>query len=61
MDFSKRLYTATLTFFMTVILSALVCYFIPRLILSSDFDLFALESNAFLVIGLVPLILGLPC
>ena len=59
MDLSKRLYTAVLTFFMPVILSALMCYFIPRLILSSDFDLFALESNVFLFIGLVPIFLGL--
>ena len=59
MEPSKRLYTATLTFVMTVIFSALLCYFIPRLILSSDFDLFALESNVFLFIGLVPIFLGL--
>jgi protein-S-isoprenylcysteine O-methyltransferase Ste14 len=59
MDISKRLYTAVLTFFMTLIFSALMCYFVPRLILSSDFDLFALESNVFLFIGLVPIILGL--
>ena len=59
MDLSKRLYTAVLTFFMTVIFSALLCYFIPRLILASDLDLFALESNVFLFIGLVPIVLGL--
>jgi len=59
MELSQRLYTAVLTFFITVILSALMCYFIPRLILSSDFHLFTLERNIFLLVGLVPIILGL--
>ncbi len=59
MELSKRLYTAVLTSFITVFYVALMCYFVPRLILSSDFDLFALESNVFLFIGLVPIILGL--
>jgi protein-S-isoprenylcysteine O-methyltransferase Ste14 len=36
-----------------------MCYFVPRLILSSEFDLFALENNVFLFIGLFPIILGL--
>jgi protein-S-isoprenylcysteine O-methyltransferase Ste14 len=59
MELSKRLYTAVLTSFITVFYVALMCYFVPRLILSSDFALFALESNVFLFIGLVPIILGL--
>ena len=59
MDLSNRLYTPVLTFFITVIYVALMCYFVPRLILSSDLDLFALESNVFLFIGLVPTTLGL--
>ena len=36
-----------------------MCYFVPRLILKSDFDVFGLQINAFLFIGLVPIILGL--
>jgi protein-S-isoprenylcysteine O-methyltransferase Ste14 len=59
MDSSKRLYTSILTFFLTLVYVALMCYFIPRLILKSDYDLFNLEMNAFLFIGLVPIILGL--
>lgn len=59
MDLSKRLYTSVLTFFITLFYAALMCYFVPRLILASDFDLFALESNVFLFIGLVPITLGL--
>ena len=58
MDLSKRLYTSVLTFFITLFYVALMCYFVPRLILASDFDLFGLEINAFLFIGLVPIILG---
>jgi protein-S-isoprenylcysteine O-methyltransferase Ste14 len=59
MDLSKRLYTSILTFFLTLFYVALMCYFVPRLILASDYDLFGLEMNAFLFIGLVPVILGL--
>ena len=59
MDLSKRLYTSVLKFFLTLFTTVLMCYFVPRLILSSDFDLFALENNVFLFIGLVPIILGL--
>ena len=58
MDLSKRLYTSVITFFITLFYVALLCYFVPRLILASDFDLFGLEINAFLFIGLVPIILG---
>jgi protein-S-isoprenylcysteine O-methyltransferase Ste14 len=59
MDSSKRLYTSILTFSLTLVYVALMCYFVPRLILKSDFDVFGLEMNAFLFIGLVPVILGL--
>ena len=59
MDLSKRLYTSVLTFFITLFATVLMCYFVPRLILASDFDLFALENNVFLFIGLVPIILGI--
>ena len=59
MDLSKRLYTAVLTFFLTLFYVALMCYFVPRLILKSDFDVFNLEMNALFFIGLVPIILGL--
>ena len=59
MDLSKRLYTSVLTFFLTLFYVALMCYFVPRLILKSDFDVFGLEMNAFLFIGLLPIILGL--
>ena len=59
MDLSKRLYTSFLTFFLTLVYAALMCYFISRLILKSDYDVFGLERNALLFIGLVPIILGL--
>ena len=59
MDLSNRLYTAVLTFFTTLLYVALICYSVPRLILDSDFDFFALEINVFLFIGLVPITLGL--
>jgi hypothetical protein len=47
MDLSKRLYNSVLTFFITLFATVLMCYFVPRLILSSEFDLFALENNVF--------------
>ena len=59
MDLSKRLYTAVLTFFLTLFYVALMCYFVPRLILKPDFNVFNLEMNALFFIGLVPIILGL--
>ena len=59
MDLSNRLYTSVLTFFVKVFYVALMCYFVPRLILSSDFSLLALKSNVFLFVGLIPIILGL--
>jgi hypothetical protein len=59
MGLSERLYTSFLTFSITLFRVALICYFIPRLIFASDFDLFGQEINVFLFIGLVPIILGL--
>ena len=59
MGLSDRLYTAVLTLFLTLFFVALICYFVPRCVLASDFQMSSLEIGVFFFIGLIPIILGL--
>ena len=59
MGLSETLYTAVLTSFLTLFVVALICFFVPRCVLASDFQLSSLKIDVFFFIGLIPIILGL--